>query len=77
MERKTETNFQKRFGGRTSVTFSDRPFHPAETKAQNETLCRAVREVIAGILEREPTTEEMLGIEEISTLKKRRGVKKR
>lgn len=76
MERKTETNFQKRFGGRISVTFSDRPLQPAESKAQNEALCRAITEVMAGILTREPMQEELLGLEDISTQRRKRNHRK-
>lgn len=72
MERKTETNFQKRFGERISVLFSDRSLQPAGSKAQNEALCRAITEVMAGILKREPTQEEILGLEDISTKRRKR-----
>ncbi len=72
MERKTETNFHKRFGGRISVTFSDRPLYPAGQKVQNDALCKAITEVMAGILKREPTQEELLGLEDISAHKLRR-----
>lgn len=70
MGRKTETSFHKRFGGRISVLFSDRSLQPAGSKAQNEALCRAIKEVMAGILKREPTEEELLGVDDISVYKR-------
>lgn len=72
MGRKTEKNFNRRFEGRISVTFPERPLQPAESKAQNEALCRAITEVMAGILKREPTQEELLGLEDISTQRRKR-----
>lgn len=67
-----EKNFLKRFGGRFSMSFAERPPSPMERKAKNETLCRAIAEVMAGILKRETTQEEMLGLEDISVRKFRR-----
>ncbi len=72
MGHKTDSNFHKRFGGRISVSFRDRPFQPAESKAQNEALCKAIAEVMAGILKREPTEEELLGVVDISVYKRGR-----
>ncbi len=72
MGQKTEMNFYRRFEDRVSVVFSDRPLPPAEAKAENEALCRAITEVMAGILKREPTQEELLGLEDISTQRRKR-----
>lgn len=66
-----DKNFLKRFGGRFSTSFAEKPLSPTERKAQNETLCRAIAEVMAGILNREPTQEELLGLEDISVHKLR------
>ncbi|MBI5643239.1 MAG: hypothetical protein HY954_07165 [Deltaproteobacteria bacterium] len=68
-----EKNFLKRFGGRFSTSFAERPLTPTEHKVQNEALCRAITEVMAGILKREPTQEELLGLEDISIHKRKRG----
>lgn len=67
-----DKNFHKRFGNRIGVSFAERPLSPTERKAQNETLCKAITEVMAGILKREPTQEELLGLEDISAHKRRR-----
>ncbi|MBI5888875.1 MAG: hypothetical protein HZB82_09235 [Deltaproteobacteria bacterium] len=72
MRQRIDKNFQKRFGGRITVSFADRPLPPTERKAQNETLCSAIAEVMAGILKREPTDAELLGVEDISAKKHRR-----
>lgn len=69
---KTGKNFHKRFGERISVTFSERPPMPTEQKARSEALSRAITEVMAGVLKREPTEEEVLGLKDISILKRRR-----
>jgi len=67
-----EKNFLKRFGGRFSMSFAERPLTPTERKVQNEALCKAVTGVMTGILKREPTQEELLGLEDISIHKRRR-----
>lgn len=72
MKREAETNFQKRFGGRISVAFPERPLAPAEQKARNDALVKAVTEVMAGVLKREPTEGELLGLEDISTKRRKR-----
>ncbi len=58
--------FQKRFSGRISVVYAERSGSPAEQKMQNEALAKAVAQVMAGILKREPTQEELLGLADIS-----------
>lgn len=72
MKQKTDTNFHKRFEDRISAIYADRPLQPTEQKAQNESLCGAIAEVMAGILRRELTQEELLGLEDISARKRRR-----
>jgi hypothetical protein len=58
--------FQKRFSGRISVVYAERPGSLAEQKMQNEALAKAVAQVMAGILKREPTQEELLGLVDVS-----------
>jgi len=69
---KRKGNFQDRFGDRFSVVYPDRPLSPAEQKSRNKSLCRAITEVMAGILKREPMQEELLGLEDISTQRRKR-----
>lgn len=58
--------FQKRFSGRISAVYAKRPGSLTEQKMQNEALAKAVAQVMAGILKREPTQEELLGLKDIS-----------
>lgn len=44
----------------------DKPLSPAEQKVQNNALYKAITDVMAGILGREATDAEMMGIEDIS-----------
>jgi hypothetical protein len=58
--------FQKRFSGRISAVYAERPGSLAAQKMQSEALAKAVTQVMAGILKREPTQEELLGLKDIS-----------
>jgi len=60
------SQFQKRFSGRMRVVYAERQGSLAEQKMQNEALAKAVAQVMAGILKREPTQEELLGLADIS-----------
>jgi hypothetical protein len=71
MRKTTDRNFKRRFGNRINMVFADKPLSPAEQKIQNNALCKAIKEVMAGILGREPTEAEMRGSEDISTHKRR------
>ena len=53
------------------MVFSDKPLSPAEQKIQNNALYKAIKDVMAGILGREPTEAEMIGGEDISVHKRR------
>lgn len=66
MRKTTAGNFNKRFGDRISMVFEDKPLSPAEQKVQNSALYKAIREVMTGILGREPTEAEMMGLEDVS-----------
>jgi hypothetical protein len=71
MGQKMESNFKKRFGDRFEIVYADKPLRPAEREMQNIKICRALISVISGILGREPTQSELLGIDDISLNKKR------
>jgi len=66
------SKFEKRFGKRISVAYSDRSLTPDEQKLRNEAIARAITQVIKGILNREPTDEELLGIVPLEIKKRRR-----
>lgn len=53
------------------MVFSDKPLSPVEQKVQNNALYRAISGVMAGILRREPTEKEIMGIEDVSVNKRR------
>jgi hypothetical protein len=66
-----EKKFERRFGGRISVVFADKPLSPTEQKLQNDALVKAIREVMTGILGREPTEGEMRGRDDVSIYKEK------
>ena len=72
MGQRMSNNFKKRFGDRVSMVYRGKPLIASEQKLQNEVLAKAVIEVLKGILKREPTNEELLGIVEIKSIKIKR-----
>jgi len=72
MGKGTTKNFQDRFGDRINVVYPDKPLSATERVLQYEAISKAVFQVMTGILGREPTREEFLGIADISKLKPRR-----
>ena len=66
------SQFQKRFGDRITAVYADKPRTAVEQQEQGETLAKAVTQVIAGILKREPTQEELLGLVDLSEAHSRR-----
>ena len=66
------SQFQKRFRDRITVVYADKPRTAVEQQVQGETLAKAVTQVIAGILKREPSQEELLGLVDISEANSRR-----
>lgn len=72
MGRSVKENFEKRFGDRITVSYPNRPPDPLEQKIQNENLLKAFSQVLAGILKREPTQDELLGLDDLSTRKRRK-----
>lgn len=66
------SQFQKRFRDRITVVYANKPRTAVEQQVQGETLAKAVTQVITGILKREPTQEELLGIVDLSEVTSRR-----
>lgn len=69
MAQKMDNNFKRRFGDRISISYLVKSFTPAERELHNTKLYKAIRKVIAGVLKREPTPEELLGLKDISEYK--------
>lgn len=65
-------NFDRRFKNRISVVYLKTPISPSSRKVFNKNLCKALKAVLAGILGREPTQSEMLGIEDLSKKNKKK-----
>ena len=63
-------NFNKRFGSRIRITYSEKK-SASEKQLHNGKLCKAIIKVISGILGREPTQREILGIDDISKKRKK------
>jgi len=66
------SQFQKRFGDRITAVYANKTRTVVDQQVQGETLAKAVTQVIAGILKREPTQEELLGLVDISEANSRR-----
>lgn len=71
MGQRIDNNFKKRFGDRVIVIYREKPLMAGEQKLQNEILAKAATQVLAGILKRAPTDEELLGATEIKYKNKR------
>lgn len=70
MGQRTMNNFNKRFGGRIRIVYAQKT-SVSEKQLQYGKLCRAIIKVLSGILGREPTQREILGIDDISKKIKR------
>ena len=68
MGQRVRNNFNKRFGGRIRIVYSQKS-SAAEKQLQDGKLCEAIIKVISGILGREPTQREILGLDDISQYK--------
>ena len=66
------SQFQKRFGDRITAVYADKPCTAIEQQVQGEALAKAITQVIAGILKREPTPDELLGLVDISVNSRRK-----
>lgn len=71
MGRSKDKNFKNRFGERIVVTYPDRPLSLIEQKAQDEKVFKAFTQVLSGILDREPSPNELFGLEQIMPKKKK------
>lgn len=71
MGQRISNNFNKRFKGRIHVIYAQNS-SPLERQLRNERLCEAMTKVISGILGREPTQRELLGIEDLSKAKRKK-----
>lgn len=60
-----KNNFNKRFGGRIRIIYAQK-VSVTEKQVINEKLCKAMVEVLTGILGREPTQRELLGIDDLA-----------
>ena len=67
MGRRHLNHFKRRFGDRKFVVvYPKMPIEGAERRLQNEKIAQAFVSVLAGILKREPTANEISGTEDIS-----------
>lgn len=69
MGKGTRYNFSKRFGGRIRIVYAQK-LSASEKQLQDGKLCKAMIKVLSGILGREPTQRELLGLEDISKIKR-------
>jgi len=53
--------FHEKFSKGFEIRYAKSPMDPSEQRYQNQLLVKAVRDVLRGILHREPTEEEILG----------------
>jgi len=60
-----KNNFNKRFGGRIRIVYAQK-VSVIEKQVLNERLCKAMVGVLTGILGREPTQKELLGIDDLA-----------
>ncbi len=71
MGQRIRNNFNKRFGGRIRVVYAQ-DSSASEKQLRNGRLCEAIIKVLSGILGREPTQKELLGIEDLAKNKKQK-----
>jgi len=71
MGQRIRNNFSKRFGDRIRVVYAQRS-SLAEKEALKGRLYEAIIKVLSGILGREPTQKELLGIEDLTKAKKQK-----
>lgn len=72
MGQRLKDNFNKRFGNRINILYSDKLFNPSEQRIHNEKIYKAFSEVLNSVLGREPTEAELFGIVDIRKSVKRR-----
>ena len=70
MGRRHLNHFKRRFGDRKFVViYPEKPLEGSERRLQNEKIAQAFVSVLAGILKREPTANEISGKEDISQIR--------
>ena len=62
MSARVEKNFERRFGDRIEIKFIVKPLEGEERKIYHKRLSDAFKAVMAAVLKRDPTQEELLGI---------------
>ena len=70
MSQRLTSNFKKRFGDRIQIHYLDKPLRGAEKEIQNQKIVKAYSALLAGILKREPTPDELSGLKELSAKKR-------
>lgn len=71
MGQRINNNFNKRFEDRIRVVYAQNS-SSLDKQLQNGSVCEAITKVISGILGREPTQKELLGIEDLSKAKRKK-----
>ena len=69
-----KNNFNKRFKKGIQVTFLEKALSPSEEKIRNQKIVEAFKNVLTGILGREPTEEELFGHVKLDIKKGKRKV---
>jgi len=77
MGQRLKDNFNRRFGNRISIIYSNKPAGTSEQHIQNENIWKAFSNVLSGIIGREPTQAELFGIVDISIKRGKSKVVKR
>lgn len=69
MGRSAKDNFKRRFGdpARIKIEYAKDKMSPSEDEYRSEQISKAYAGVLKGVLGREPTQDEILGIKDIST----------
>lgn len=70
MSQRLTNNFKKRFGDRIQFNYLDKPLRGTERQIQNQKIVKAYSELLAGILKREPTPDELSGLKQLSAKKR-------
>ena len=60
-----DNKFNRRYGGKICMVYSEKQENPAKEKEHNAQLCKTFEAVLSGILGRGVTPEELLGIEKL------------
>jgi len=71
MGQRINNNFNKRFGDRIRAVYAQ-DSSVSEKQLRNGRLCEAIIKVLSGILGREPTQNELLGIEDLTKNKRQK-----